>query len=82
MVQTGSEVHAMQAHVLRFAVGICAGLISLALVFLTHPLPLAAAIALPVFLLSSLLAERAFRRYATKRRIKSHRDGGDQTPPS
>ena len=62
------------------SIGVGAGLA--ALLFLTHPLPLAASIALPVFLLSSLLAERAFRRYASAEPIKRDLDDRVRNPPS
>ena len=61
------------------SIGVGAGLV--ALVFLMHPLPLAASIALPVFLLSSLLAERAIRRYASAEQVKRDLQSQARNPP-
>jgi hypothetical protein len=69
------------AHLWRFLIGFGGGISALALLFITHPFPLAAALAVPVFLLSSLLAERAFRRLATQDAIKRDLEDRVRNPP-
>jgi hypothetical protein len=54
-----------RGHIARIGVGLCGGAIALSLLFATHPLELAFALALPVFLLVSLLSERAYRALVT-----------------
>ncbi len=71
-----------RAHVWRFLIGFGGGLAALALLFTTHPFPLAAALAVLVFLLSSLLSERTFRRLATQDAIKRDLEDRVRNPPS
>jgi uncharacterized membrane protein YfcA len=71
-----------RAQLLRFAVGFGGGIVAVALVFVTHPPALAVAVALPVFLLTSLIAERLFRRYATLDEIKRDLEDRVRNPPS
>jgi hypothetical protein len=71
-----------KAHVCRFLIGFGGGIAALALLLTTHPFALAASLALPVFLLSSLLAERTFRRLATPDAIKRDLEDRVRNPPS
>jgi hypothetical protein len=71
----------LKPHLLRFAVGFSGGLLALALLFVTHPFALAVAIALPVFLLTSLIADRLFQRYATPEDIKHDLEDRVSNPP-
>jgi biopolymer transport protein ExbB/TolQ len=59
-----------RAHWLRFGVGFGVGVVAVALVFATHPPALGIAVGIPVFVLTSLIAERLFRRYASVDEIK------------
>jgi predicted LPLAT superfamily acyltransferase len=69
------------AHVLRFVVGFGVGGGACIAIFMTHPFELAAAIALPVFLLTSVLAERLFKRYATPDAIRRDLEDRVRNPP-
>lgn len=69
-------------HMARFIIGFGGGIIAVAIVLATHHPVLAAALALPVFLLSSLVAERVFRRYATKNEIKRDLEDRVANPPT
>ena len=57
----------MRVPTARLGIGIGCGVLVIALLFATLPFALAIAIALPAFLLSAVLAERAFCRYAKSR---------------
>ncbi len=71
-----------RAHLLRFIVGFGGGVVAVALFFATHPPLLAVAVAIPVFLLTSLIAERLFRRYATALEIRRDLEDRVRNPPS
>jgi len=72
----------VKPHLLRFLVGFGGAVLALALLFAAHSLPLAIAMALPVFLLSCLIAERLFRRYATPDQIKRDLEDRTRNPPA
>lgn len=71
-----------RAHLLRFVVGFGGGVVAVAAVFVTHPPALAVAVAIPIFLLTSLIAERLFRRYASLEEIKRDLEDRVRNPPS
>jgi membrane protein implicated in regulation of membrane protease activity len=71
----------MKPHALRFLIGFSGGVAALTLLFATHPFALAVAIALPVFILSSWLADRVFARYATPEQIKRDLEDRLRNPP-
>jgi uncharacterized membrane protein YfcA len=71
-----------RARWLRLAGGFGGGVVAIALVFATHPPALAVAVAIPVALLTSLIAERLFRRYATLDEIKCDLEDRARNPPS
>jgi membrane-bound metal-dependent hydrolase YbcI (DUF457 family) len=65
----------------RIAVGIGVGVVALTGLFAAHPPALAAALAIPIFLFSSLVADRLFRRYASVDEIRLDLKDQVPTPP-
>jgi hypothetical protein len=71
-----------RAHWLRLGVGFGGGVVAVALVFATHHPLLGVALVIPVFLLTSLIAERLFRRYASKDEVRRDLEDRVRNPPS
>ena len=70
-----------RAHLVRLAIDLGGGTAAIGIVLLTHPLGLAVALAIPIFLLAAFASDWAFRHLASPEEIRADHEERVRHPP-